>query len=146
MTPSVAHGNRGGSDLRWLLDKLAGDVVGIDMAVLLSADGLLLTGTEGMPTETAEHLAATGSALIGLARSTGRQFGRGRVQQAAIEMEHGYLLVAAAGHGTGLAVLTAPDADIGMIIYEMHLLVRRVGHHLGIDSRTREPSSRTGRS
>ena len=131
-------------DLRWLLDRLLVQVGGIDMAVLLSADGLLLTGSAGMSTETAEHLAATGSALIGLARSTGRQFGRGKVHQAAIEMDGGYLLVAAAGRGTGLTVLTSPDADVGMIIYEMHLLVRRVGSHMRVASRPRGPSAAAG--
>jgi predicted regulator of Ras-like GTPase activity (Roadblock/LC7/MglB family) len=134
-------GPRDGLDLRWLLDRLLVQVAGVDMAVLLSADGLLLTGSAGMPDETAEHLAATGSALIGLARSTGRQFGRGKMHQAAIEMDGGYLLVAAAGKGTGLAVLTAPDADIGLIVYEMHLLVRRVGSHMRVGSRPRGPSA-----
>ena len=136
-----APGPRDGLDLRWLLDRLLVQVAGVDMAVLLSADGLLLTGSAGMPVETAEHLAATGSALIGLARSTGRQFGRGKMHQAAIEMDGGYLLVAAAGKGTGLAVLTSSDADIGLIIYEMHLLVRRVGSHMRVGSRPRGPSA-----
>lgn len=114
------------------------------MAVLLSADGLLLTGSRGMEVETAEHLAATGSALVGVARSTARQFARGTVHQAAVEMDGGYLLVAAAGQGTCLAVLTGPDADIGQIVYEMHVLVRRVGTHVGVESRTRGPSAAIG--
>jgi predicted regulator of Ras-like GTPase activity (Roadblock/LC7/MglB family) len=132
-----ATGPRDGMDLRWLLDRLLVQIGGIDMAVLLSADGLLLTGSAGLAMETAEHLAATGSALIGLARSTGRQFGRGAVHQAAIEMDGGYLLVTAAGQGTGLAVLTGPDVDIGLIVYEMHLLVRRVGSHMSVAGRPR---------
>lgn len=139
--PAAGADPRDGLDLRWLLDRLLIQVGGIDMAVLLSADGLLLTGSAGMSIETAEHLAATGSALIGLARSTGRQFGRGKVHQAAIEMDGGYLLVAAAGQGTGLAVLTEPDADVGLIVYEMHLLVRRVGSHMRLGSRPRGPSA-----
>jgi predicted regulator of Ras-like GTPase activity (Roadblock/LC7/MglB family) len=137
---------RDGSGLAWLLDALAERVPGIDMAVLLSADGLLLSGSTGLPTETAEHLAATGSALIGLARSTGRQFRRGRVHQAAIEMDGGYLLVTAAGSGTCLAVVTDADADIGLVVYEMHVLVRRVGSHLGVGARRTGPptASRSG--
>lgn len=127
--------SRDGPGLRWLLDALVEQAPGCDMAVLMSADGLLLTSTSGVPVETAEHLAATGSALIGLARSTGRQFRRGRVHQAAIEMDGGYLLVTAAGTGTSLAVLTGPDADVGRIVYQMHVLVRRVGNHLGVGTR-----------
>jgi predicted regulator of Ras-like GTPase activity (Roadblock/LC7/MglB family) len=136
----AAPGYRDGLDLRWLLDQLIERVVGIDMAVLLSADGLLLSRSSGMGIEPAEHLSATASALTGLARSAGRQFGRGSVLQTAIEMEGGYLLVASAGQGTALAVLTGQDPDLGMIVYEMQLLVRRVGDHLGVAPRSRGPS------
>ena len=72
--PSQARaGHRDGLDLRWLLDQLIVRTVGIDMAVLLSADGLLLSRSSGMGLEPAEHLAATASALTGLARSAGRR-------------------------------------------------------------------------
>jgi predicted regulator of Ras-like GTPase activity (Roadblock/LC7/MglB family) len=132
--------HRDGLDLRWLLDQLIERVVGIDAAVLLSADGLLLSRSSRLGLEPAEHLAATASALTGLARSAGRQFGRGAVHQTAIEMDGGYLLVATAGQGTALALLTDRDPDLGMIVYEMQLLVRRVGDHLGVAPRTRGPS------
>ena len=140
--PSQARADhRDGLDLRWLLDQLIERVVGIDAAVLLSADGLLLSRSSRMGLEPAEHLAATASALTGLARSAGRQqFGRGTVHQTAIEMDGGYLLVATAGQGTALALLTDRDPDLGMIVYEMQLLVRRVGDHLGVAPRSRGPS------
>lgn len=144
MTPRATVRGRDGAGLGWLLDGLLDRVSGIDMAVLLSADGLLLSGSSGMSMETAEHLAATGSALIGLARSTGRRFQRGRVHQAAIEMDGGYLLVTSAGSGTCLAVVTGPDADIGLVVYEMHVLVRRVGTHLGVGPRRGVSSTATG--
>ncbi len=133
MTRSV---HREGVDLGWLLDQLVTRAVGIDRAVLLSADGLLLARSGGMPIADAELLAATASALTGLARSAGRQFDRGSVHQTAVEMDGGYLLVATAGAGSSLAVLTDAAADIGMIVYEMHLLVRRVGDHLGVAARS----------
>ena len=132
--------HRDGLDLRWLLDQLIERVVGIDAAVLLSAYGLLLSRSSRLGIEPAEHLAATASALTGLARSAGRQFGRGAVHQTAIEMDGGYLLVATAGQGTALALLTDRDPDLGMIVYEMQLLVRRVGDHLGVAPRSRGPS------
>ena len=141
---AATSGHRDGLDLRWLLDQLIERVVGIDMAVLLSADGLLLSRSTGMGIEPAEHLAATASALTGLARSAGRQFGRGSVLQTAIEMEGGYLLVATAGQGTALSVVTDQDPDLGMIVYEMQLLVRRVGDHLGVAPRSRGPSVGSG--
>jgi predicted regulator of Ras-like GTPase activity (Roadblock/LC7/MglB family) len=140
---AAPSGHRDGLDLRWLLDQLIVRTVGIDMAVLLSADGLLLSRSSGMGLEPAEHLAATAAALTGLARSAGRQFDRGLVHQTAIEMDGGYLLVATAGQGTALALLTDRDPDLGMIVYEMQLLVRRVGDHLGVAPRSRGPSMRS---
>jgi hypothetical protein len=48
------------------------------------------------------------------------------------------LFVTAAGTGSCLCVLSAAEADIGQIAYEMTLLVHRVGEHLGIDARQPE--------
>jgi predicted regulator of Ras-like GTPase activity (Roadblock/LC7/MglB family) len=45
-------------------------------------------------------------------------------------MDDGFLFVAAAGDGSCLAVLSAVTADIGLVAYEMALLVKRVGEHL----------------
>lgn len=130
--------SRDAADLRWLLEQFAQRTVGVDAAVLLSADGLLLARMSSMPVAEAELLSATASALTGLARSAGRQFGRGAALQTAVEMDGGYLLVATAGQGSSLAVLTSADADVGLVVYEMHLLVRRVGDHLGVAVRARE--------
>jgi predicted regulator of Ras-like GTPase activity (Roadblock/LC7/MglB family) len=70
------------------------------------------------------------SAFQSLARGTGRQFGGGAVRQTIVEMEHAYLFVTAAGHGACLAVLGEEDSDMGMIAYEMNMLVKRVGTYL----------------
>ncbi|NED87443.1 roadblock/LC7 domain-containing protein, partial [Streptomyces sp. SID11233] len=52
------------------------------------------------------------------------------------ELDDAFLFVSAAGDGSCLAVLAGPDADIGQIAYEMTLLVKRVGVHLGQAPRT----------
>ncbi len=41
----------------------------------------------------------------------------------------------AAGEGSCLAVLAAQGADVGLIAYEMALLVTRVGQHLTVGRR-----------
>lgn len=53
-------------------------------------------------------------------------------------MEAAFLFVSAAGQGTCLAVLTTGDADVGLVAYEMAVLVRRSSEHLGVAPR---PSS-----
>lgn len=50
-------------------------------------------------------------------------------------MESSFLFVTAAGRGACLAVLAAADADLGIIAYEMAMLVSRVGQHLSANPR-----------
>ena len=63
-------------------------------------------------------------------------------------MEHAYLFVTAAGQGACLAVLGEEDADMGMIAYEMNMLVKRVGTYLSSAPRAETatvPSARESR-
>ena len=50
-------------------------------------------------------------------------------------MESAFLFVTAAGDGACLAVLASEDADVGLIAYEMAMLVTRVGQYLTSPSR-----------
>jgi predicted regulator of Ras-like GTPase activity (Roadblock/LC7/MglB family) len=126
----------GGADLDWLLEDLVGRVVGARHAVVLSADGLLVGRSSSLSKEDGEHLSAVASAFQSLARGTGRQFGGGKVRQTIVEMEHAFLFVTAAGQGTCLAVLGEQDADVGLIAYEMNLLVKQVGSVLNAPPRS----------
>ena len=47
-----------------------------------------------------------------------------------VEMENAYLFVTGAGRGACLAVLAAESADVGLIAYEMNVLVDQVGRYL----------------
>jgi predicted regulator of Ras-like GTPase activity (Roadblock/LC7/MglB family) len=124
-----------GADLDWLLEDLVGRVVGARHAVVLSADGLLVGRSKSLSKEDGEHLSAVASAFQSLARGTGRQFGGGKVRQTIVEMERAFLFVTAAGQGTCLAVLGEEDADVGLIAYEMNLLVKQVGSVLNAPPR-----------
>jgi uncharacterized protein len=124
-------------DLNWLLDSLVNRVVQVRQAVVLSSDGLLVGASRGLAREDAEHLSAVAASFQSLARSAGRQFGGGSVRQTIVEMDHAFLFVTAAGSGACLAVLAGADADVGMIAYEMAMLVKRARPHLA--SQTRFP-------
>ncbi len=50
-------------------------------------------------------------------------------------VERGLLLVMAVSDGSSLAVLAAADCDMGLVAYEMALLVERVGRALTPDMR-----------
>jgi predicted regulator of Ras-like GTPase activity (Roadblock/LC7/MglB family) len=116
--------------LNWLLDDLISRVVGAQNAVVLSTDGLCVGRSEGLKREDGEHLAAMASAFQSLALGVGRHFDGGQVRQTVVEMDHAFMVVTAAGSGACLALLAAEDADIGMVAYEMNLMVKKVGSYL----------------
>jgi predicted regulator of Ras-like GTPase activity (Roadblock/LC7/MglB family) len=118
------------SDLNWLLDDLVTRAVGAQHAVVLSTDGLCVGRSRGMNREDSEHLSAMASAFQSLARGVGRHFGGGQVRQTVVELDHAFLVVTAAGNGACLALVASDDADIGMIAYEMNLMVKKVGKYL----------------
>jgi predicted regulator of Ras-like GTPase activity (Roadblock/LC7/MglB family) len=130
--------------LDWLLDDLLERVPAARHAAVLSSDGLLTGASAGLSREDAEHLAAVAAGFQSLARGAGRRFGGGAVRQTIVEMESGFLFVTAAGHGACLAVIAATDSDIGVIAYEMAMLVTRVGQALSTPSRPAAASPDVG--
>ncbi len=124
------------NELDWLLDDLIKRVVGAQRAVVLSGDGLLIGRSGNLAKDDAERLSAVASGFQSLAKGTGRHFGGGEVRQTLVEMENAYLVVTAAGLGACLALLASEDADMGMVAYEMNLLVKRVGAYLSATPRS----------
>jgi predicted regulator of Ras-like GTPase activity (Roadblock/LC7/MglB family) len=123
------------ADLSWLLDDLVARVAQIHKAVVLSRDGLAIGASSGLTREDAEHLSAVAAGFQSLARGFGQHFRSGSPRQTIVELESAFLFVTAAGEGSCLAVLASSDADAGLIAYEMAVLVKRVGQHLGVRQR-----------
>jgi predicted regulator of Ras-like GTPase activity (Roadblock/LC7/MglB family) len=118
------------TDIAWLVTDLVSRVAHIQHAAVLSHDGLPIAKSADLSREDAEHLSAVAAGMYGLARGAGRRFRRGAVRQTIIEMETGFLFVAAGGNGACLAVLSSEEADVGLIAYEMEMLVARVGQYM----------------
>jgi predicted regulator of Ras-like GTPase activity (Roadblock/LC7/MglB family) len=117
-------------NLNWLVSNFAKSVPGAAHAIVLSADGLLMAVSERLDRARADQLAAVASGLASLTQGAARIFGGGQVTQTVVEMEKGFLLVMTVSDGSCLAVLAAPSCDIGLIGYEMALLVARTGEVL----------------
>lgn len=130
-------------NLGWLLDDFVERVDQVQHGVMLSVDGLLMATSRNLVRDEAEHLCAVASGFQSLARGAGRRFGGGGVRQTIVEMESAFLFVMAAGRGACLAVLATEAADVGLIAYEMALLVTRVGKHLSMAPRS-VPSAARG--
>jgi predicted regulator of Ras-like GTPase activity (Roadblock/LC7/MglB family) len=128
-----------GGQLDWLLDDLVARVTHIDQAVILSRDGLAIGASGGLSREDAEYLAAVAAGFQSLARGAGQHFGGGAVRQTVVEMDAAFLFVTAAGEGSCLAVLAGAGVDAGLVAYEMTVLVKRVGEHLGVNPRPAPP-------
>jgi uncharacterized protein len=123
-------------ELNWLLDDLVKRIPEVQHAVLLSADGLLVGSSDALNRADAEHLSAVASGFQSLARGAGQHFGGGAVRQTVVEMDSAFLFVTAAGYGSCLAVLGTADSDVGLVAFEMNLLVQRVGNSLSTASRS----------
>ena len=122
--------SREAQNLNWLVSNFAKSAPGAAHAIVLSADGLLMAVSERLDRARADQLAAVASGLASLTQGAARIFSGGIVTQTIVEMERGFLLVMSVSDGSCLAVLAAPNCDIGLIGYEMALLVARTGEVL----------------
>jgi hypothetical protein len=118
------------SQFGWLVNDFAARVPGVAHAVVVSADGLLLTASSRLPLDRADQLAAVASGCVSLTQGAARCFEAGSVKETIVEMERGIMLLMVISDGSCLAVLAAPVCDIGQVAYEMTLLVDRVGQIL----------------
>ena len=114
-------------DLNWLVTDFVGRVPDVAQAVIVSSDGLVVAVSAGFPENRAERLAAVTSGLASLVQGAASIFEAGGVNQTVVEMDAGVLVVMTISHGASLAVLAGPDGKMGLIAYEMALLVERAG-------------------
>ena len=135
----TATGTVGGRQLDWLLVDFVRSTAGTRHALVVSADGLRLAGSEAIGAGLGDQLAAVTSGLLSLAQGVAASFASGPVRQTIVEMAGGYLLVSSISEGSMLAVFAERACDMGMIGYEMTLLAARVGHML-TPGRRPEPS------
>jgi len=117
-------------DLNWLVQDFTARVPDVAHAAVVSADGVPLSLSEGIPPFFAEQLAAITSGLASLVLGAARIFEAGQPSQALVEMQGGLLIVKAISDGSSLCVLAAPDCDTELVAYEMSLLVEAAGEVL----------------
>jgi predicted regulator of Ras-like GTPase activity (Roadblock/LC7/MglB family) len=118
------------SDLNGLLSSFVDRIPGAISAVVVTSDGLVLALSERIARDSADQLAAVTSALASLTAGAAQCIDSGEVAQVIVEMAGGYLFVTTVSDGSSLAVMCDPTCDIGLIGYEMSLLVVRIGHVL----------------
>jgi uncharacterized protein len=124
-------------DINLLITTFVDRIPGATSAVVVTSDGLLLALSERIERGTADQLAAVTSGLTSLTAGAARCFESGDVHQVIVEMDGGFLFVTSISDGSALAVMCDPTCDIGLIGYEMSLLVERIGQLLTPELRAR---------
>ena len=117
-------------NFNWLLVQFVNDTFGVSEAVAVSSDGILLAASAGRGTGKVEQFAAITSGLTSLTKGAAACFDFDSVSQVIVEMSGGYLFISSISDGSALGVLATGDCDIGLIGYEMTLLVDRCGEVL----------------
>jgi len=117
-------------NVSWLIENFVDRVPGVNEAVVVSSDGLPIATSRGLDRDSADRFAAVTSGLIGLAYGAAGRFGGGAVSQVLIEMERALLLVTGISDGSTLAVMSDAECDVGLVGYEMAVLVEKCGQVL----------------
>ena len=114
-------------EFSWLLSKFSSDVPGVVHTVAVSADGLVLSASDGLGDSVADQFAAITSGLDSLTWNCANLFGVGDVVRQVIETRGGFLLIARINDRASLGVVTGRDVDLGQVGYEMTLFTERAG-------------------
>jgi uncharacterized protein len=117
-------------DLNWLVNDFTMRVEDVAHAMVVSADGVPLALSSGIPQHAVEQFAAITSGLTSLIGGAARIMDAGLPRQALVEMEEGLMFVKAISDGSSLAVLAAPECDTRQVSFEMTRLVEAVGELL----------------
>jgi uncharacterized protein len=117
-------------NLNWLVDNFAKNTPGVAHAMVVSADGLPLAVSNRLDRPKADQLAAIASGLASLTQGAAVCFQGGPVKQTVVEMEQGFLFIMSISDGSCLAVLAASACNVGVVAYEMAVLVARAGEVL----------------
>jgi predicted regulator of Ras-like GTPase activity (Roadblock/LC7/MglB family) len=119
----------------FLLDQLCGQTPGVAHAVAVSTDGLLVAKSADLSKENGDQLAAFTAGMASLTTGMATLMTAGPVEQTVVDMGDGRLVIMSIGDGSVLTVLAGKQADMGQVVYEMAMLINRVGPALTPEQR-----------
>lgn len=117
------------SRLDRILRELLHQTPGVEAAAVVSFDGLPMASALP-PGMDEDRVAAMSAALLSLAERAAQGLGRGDLSQVYIEGENGAVFLVSAQDEAVLIAVTAADAKVGMMLYEVKLAASRVGEVL----------------
>jgi predicted regulator of Ras-like GTPase activity (Roadblock/LC7/MglB family) len=113
------------ANFNWLLENFVSSVPGVRHTLVVSADGLLMAMSDDLDRTSGDQLAAIVSGMSSLTRGASRHLDAGEVRQAIVEMDSLFMFLMSVSDGSVLAVVADSTCDVGLIGYEMALLVSR---------------------
>src|SRR5689334_10512374 len=111
----------------WLLGSFATKTAGVQEAIAVSADGLLMAMSSVRDRANCDRLAAVVSGMTSLAAGASDWYALGPLNRVVVDMVDGYLLVTTISRGSVLGVITSRSANLATVAYEMTLFASRVG-------------------
>jgi predicted regulator of Ras-like GTPase activity (Roadblock/LC7/MglB family) len=121
------------SNVNWLMASFVDRTPGVEQAIAVSSDGLLLAMSTSADRASVDRLAAIITGMRSLAQGATVELTRGPVVQVLVEMASAYLFVSSIPGGSNVGVVARRDCDLGLVGYEIALLVDRVGAQLTPD-------------
>ncbi len=118
------------NNVNWLMASFVRSTPGVEQAVAVSSDGLLIALSAQLERASADKMAAIITGMRALAHGAANELNKGQVRQVLVEMQSAYLFISAISGGSTIGVVTARDCDLGLVGYEITLLVERVGAQL----------------
>jgi len=113
------------ANFNWLLENFVKSVPDVRHTLVVSADGLLMAMSDDLDRTSGDQLGAIVAGMSSLTRGAARQLGAGEVRQAVVEMDSLFVFLMSISDGSVLAVVAGASCDIGLVGYEMTMLVSR---------------------
>jgi predicted regulator of Ras-like GTPase activity (Roadblock/LC7/MglB family) len=118
------------SEFNWMLNNFVRKTPGVTDAVAVSSDGLLMANSNTLEPEGADQVAAIISGLVSLGEGTSRCLAFEELEQIIVTMDGGFLFVTAMGAVGCLGVVADLECEMGIVGYQMRLMVERAGKML----------------
>ncbi|MCB5165579.1 roadblock/LC7 domain-containing protein [Streptomyces bambusae] len=122
-----------------VLDNNLSRIAGIQGAVLLSNDGIMLSAYL-LDRDQAERVAAASSGVAATMKAISREIDGGRIIRQLVEMDDRYLCLVGCGEGSTLIVVTSRKARLGELGGEAVRTAQALGEWLDTPQRAQVPT------
>ncbi|BEL07905.1 roadblock/LC7 domain-containing protein [Actinoplanes sichuanensis] len=111
----------------WLLGSFASRTAGVQEAVVVSSDGLLMARSSKRERADSDRLAAVVSGMASLAAGASEWYRLGALNRVVVDIAEGYLVITTISRGSALGVVASRSANLVTVAYEMTLFGTRAG-------------------